>query len=430
MEQKQLKLLLLMVRPPHIQEKRINIMRNVIPKLKEKCQLKVFWLVYGHNRKDLKKMESDDLQILDLYNYNDAFEILEKIKPDIILGFSYFEFVHLSFLKAAKTKNIPTIMCFFESPVTFGKHDVKRAITSQLKLAVSQKNTAYSINSEKKRFVGIKYIFSKYRFLLKTLKKIHYTFFMLIKFSIFLFRIRISSYLALHPIMSGDLNLCSIDEWAMKLKNAGFSESSILVTGDPTTDEIFYQLKTKSKESQKKSTKRILFCTSTQHEHGVWTMDEEFELITETVKRIVEHNNDLEIDVKIHPASASIIDYQKLLKKYIPPVKIFQQENIVKLLKEYDMMITYGETSVITYGVLSKKPVIFLNIYDEAPSAIKNKNVIIECKTFDDLISKLNNAKNFKISQSDWQKFIENEFYKFDGKCSERTAEAILNLAK
>ena len=79
---------------PNINNRTTILFKNIIPKLSEKFKIKIYWIITDeHDRK--YNEENPNYEILFLSDFNNALEVLEKVKPDIsyhIIGFNIMEY--------------------------------------------------------------------------------------------------------------------------------------------------------------------------------------------------------------------------------------------------------------------------------------------------------------------------------------------------
>jgi len=110
---------------------------------------------------------------------------------------------------------------------------------------------------------------------------------------------------------------------------------------------------------------------------------------------------------------------------------IFQKENLVKLLSEFDVIITYGGSSVLLYMVILRKPIVFVNFsgYSELNYFFDEK-LMVECNNINDIMEKISEAKSKKIEEIHYKKYLETYIGKFYGNCSEIAANGILKILK
>ena len=214
------------------------------------------------------------------------------------------------------------------------------------------------------------------------------------------------------------------------LLDSNFVDSSIFVVGDPYYDghNIINEKIISKKKSEKYS---VLFCPSSNHEHGLCSMNKEFNLIIDTINIIQKH--DVEIALKIHPSSSRMDEYVNMLKgKISKPIHIFQSENLIDLFDNYDIMLTYGGTAAIHDAVLVGKPIVNLDIDKKLTGQVihYDEKIIIHCKNLDSLIQDIQVSYNKIITPKD----IESFFQKYLGyskiKPSVKISDIILSFIK
>lgn len=418
------------MRPPYIHSMEVMQIKNISDKLKEKCNLHIIWVVFQSGR--INEIKTDILQIIDFKNYENAIQILDEMKPDLILIDGELSCASITFAMAGRYRKIPLVsMYFVEEFVGFKKRWF--AIKSRLRLAISSRVFADVSNESKPRkFKMLSFILKEYHFLIKTLSKMDYTIFQLVKFMYTYPRIQLfaNSEIPVHELTSGDLNLCSIPHWTKRLETIGLQKSSIALIGNPYFDGLYLQIQESKRTSPSKIDKvRVLFCTSPMHEHGIWTKKEEDEMIIKVIKEVLNHT-ELEIVIKIHPSSSSIDEYNKLLQNTNTKIKIYQKENLIELLSQHDVMITYGSGSQLLDAILFKKPTVFLDLLNknEKLNLFFDEDVTIQCNSLNELTSKIKYSISKEVNESAYQSYIEKHLGKFDGKSSDRARDAILEL--
>ena len=91
---------------PHIKNRTTILFKNIVPIIKKTLDVKIFWIItddYGERIKDTEP----DYEIFYLSDFNNAREVLEKIKPDLsyhLIGNSIMDY---AFMEAERTLNIP-----------------------------------------------------------------------------------------------------------------------------------------------------------------------------------------------------------------------------------------------------------------------------------------------------------------------------------
>ena len=91
---------------PHIPNHTTILFKNVVPLIKKKLEVKVFWIItddYGERT----KVTDPNYEVLYLSDYNNAREILEKIKPDLSYHLVGLNITDYAFMVAERYLKIP-----------------------------------------------------------------------------------------------------------------------------------------------------------------------------------------------------------------------------------------------------------------------------------------------------------------------------------
>ena len=92
---------------PHIKNRTTILFKNIVPIIKKKLEIKVFWVItddYGERI----KVTDPDYEISYLSDYNNAREVLEKIKPDLsyhLIGNSIMDYAFMVAERFLKISN-------------------------------------------------------------------------------------------------------------------------------------------------------------------------------------------------------------------------------------------------------------------------------------------------------------------------------------
>jgi UDP-N-acetylglucosamine 2-epimerase len=260
----------------------------------------------------------------------------------------------------------------------------------------------------------------------------NFNLFELIKFLITYPRVQLFSrfHIAHHKINEPTLTLCSTISWKDKLEKQGFDEKNLKVIGTPLYDNLFDKTKGVGFKHTNLEKLKILFCTASMHEHGMWSKEIEDGLIKNTINKLNEHE-DFQVSLKIHPVTSSIDEYRKLIKETKLDVKLYQKESFLELIKEYDVIITYGPSSIVHECILLRKPIVLLQLINESSTeSMYDEDIINICKNLDNIFDDINDAQNKTINQTIMDEQIEKMIGKFDGECSERAVNEILGMIK
>ncbi len=405
-----------------------NQVKAICQKLNNKIQLKITWVVFPSHDTINSKIESSEF--IDSREYKDTFEIIKHVKPDFVIINGSLDFHNVNTSLTAKYLKIPLIVLFLRDFQYVKLHSRIKSLkfrTSVLtNYEITSRDDLQTINSKQLR----KYYLNQFWHLFKILRKTKKNIFSSI---IFLFKYGKLVVFELYPVnelIYGKINLCSNKKWKDKLIEEKCSESKIFVIGDPYFDSIYNEIKNdKNILIENRDKIRILFCTATIHEHGMCTKNEEYDLIRNTIENISQSEK-FEISLKIHPSTSSKKEYEEQILKNIPKnIPIFQKENLIDLIKNHDIMLTYGGPGSVHYGVLMGMPIVNL---DYNTSATRNNvyvddNLILQCKNQKVLIDCLKKTKKKKITQNNIDNYIKKYIGIFDGNSAERASQIIFD---
>jgi len=395
---------------PYEQNKTMRIYNNILEKLKENKILKINWVIFQS-----KKLETygGKESVIDFHDYNDALELLEITKPDIILFFGWMKFSYCSLKLAANFKHIPIVVIFDFDMNTFKHYTKNFIIKKRIRLLFSSKMFGETQNEDKAmKFGNFFFMLNEYKFFIKTIRRVIKN---KIKQIDFVICTPIALLIKIVPpakFITGDLNMYFVPDVLKMLTKSGHDKSKLFLIGNPNFDDIYKKISgiIQNKVTNSNNT-RILLCTTSQHEAGVLTKEKEDHIIITAIKKILENKN-LEISLKIHPSNTLKSEYEELLKKNNLHIPLYQKEDLIELSKDFDLMITYGLSTVGTYGVLLKKPVIYLNfLADDVEPYGHDEKITIVCNKINELSEKIQRAKQMKITKQDFDEYLVKFFW-------------------
>lgn len=426
--QKKITVLIPIMRPPDVTSVDVKAINKIVNKLEEKILVKQVWIIFQNSK--FKIQNSNNLEVIHFEDFKNAIDIIEKFKPEIILFDGELTIPSLAFALAGRKKQVPTVGVFFIPEI--GKSE-SRWIKNRIQMIFSDTPfTDVKIENQLEEDTAMKFLLREYKFLLRTIKKMNFNILEWIKFFINYPRVQLFSKYSIvhHKINEPFLTLCSTNSWKDQLEKQGFDTKKMKIIGTPLYDDLFDKTKDIEFNNIKSEKIKILFCTSSMHEHGIWSKKTEDELIKNTIDKLNEYD-DFQISIKIHPVTSSINEYEKLIEDNKWGLKLYQKENFLKLIEEYDVVVTYGPSSIIHECVLLRKPVVLLQLNNEnLTKSSYNEDIINICKNLNNIFNEINSAQTKKINQKDKDKQIENLIGKFDGKCSDRAANEILAIIK
>ena len=426
--QEKITILIPIMRPPNATSVDVKAVNKIIEKLKEKIEVRQIWIIFQNTKFKIQNL--NDIEVIHFEEFKNAVEVIEKFQPDVILFDGELTILSVAFALAGKKKEIPTVGTFFIPEIEKAE---SRWVKNRIQMILAKKAfTQVKIDSELDESRAINFLFREYKFLLRTIKKMNFNLFELIKFLITYPRVQLFSrfHIAHHKINEPTLTLCSTISWKDKLVKQGFDEKKIKVIGTPLYDNLFDKPKDIDFKHTNLEKIKILFCTSSMHEHGIWSKEIEDGLIKNTINKLNEHEDYL-VSLKIHPVTSSIDEYRKLIKETKLDVKLYQKESFLELIKEYDVIITYGPSSIVHECVLLRKPIVLLQlINDSLTESMYDEDTINICKNLDNIFNDINDAQNKTINQTIRNESVEKMIGKFDGECSERAVNEILKVIR
>ena len=415
--------------PPNLRSSRIDYVNSIAKELIKKTNVEIFWFVYMPSKTNTKPI--NDTKIFDIHSFQNGVELLNHSKPDLILVNYTLEPIQYSLSIAAKFLKIPIVSFYLvDYNDAFNIDDSQNffyrsfnEFKKLLRLSLMLKN----IGDNKKYFFPrmLFYLYKK-NFLKKTIKSIDND-------NMKILRVDYLHKNKIHLINTlADLCILSNDSWVEHLKKIGISENKIVVTGNPIDDFLFKLSKQDLKQKNKSKT-TILIVTDSLYEHGLWSKNERDLVLTSLLKTLNSHS-EISFALKIHPSSENLSYYRSLIDTLQINTPIYQQEILFDLIRDFDLVLTYGYSYGHTQIVCAEKKMIFYDVNLNLPkmklidAGIKSGFVKV-CSNVKDIIKIIDELQKYNVLID--EEFIKarNEFvFKFDGKSSERICNELLNL--
>jgi len=390
---------------------------RIINELKKKISIEDSWILVDPDIRE-KNVESLKFNYKNFEDYKtkNLIKILEQENPDVIIISNDYDFFVRAFIPAAKFLKIPIIMLLLSNaPAEYlGKMDLTM-LKGKILVHGSRKTS----------------ILRKFFFLLKTLKQTNHSYFEILG----LIRKEVMvPFLQYHPWGEGDCDLVLVagDDWKKYLQLKKI-KSKIIVTGWPLLDEIYDKVqKFKIKVNTEKTKLKIVLMTAPMIEHGLWTKNEWEHTIKAIINEVqTKFDNEIEFIIKIHPTSEVKKQYEEFLKRINVQIPVYQKEDLMEIIKDADFVLTYAQSTGIIEAACMGKPVIVINLfnYPEEKMPFLKAGLATELKN----ISKLKEVID-EISMEDVRinldKYITKYLYAFDGRSSERVADAIIRFTQ
>lgn len=139
---------------------------NLLCALKKKTNVHVTWLVYTPDKFRSSFEKNLDSNVLDIHDFKNAVEVLQKVKPDIIYASPTWSFIDYALSSAAKSLDIPTFSMIYSD--IFSKKTTSKRLKSNF-TRFFQNSVLTDTENNKKQFMRRgRFFIYKYLFLLRT----------------------------------------------------------------------------------------------------------------------------------------------------------------------------------------------------------------------------------------------------------------------
>lgn len=428
----QIKILVPIHHMPEIKSAKTLLYKDLVQVIRKKVEVKILWFVYQPEQIiNSKKIDNVEEKILDIHDYKNALDVLEKERPNLICLEPTWDFICHSFNTAAKILKIPTLGEIYSSQQT-----IERSQTTLLKLYAKrfvENSTPTDSETDKKQFLKRgRFFIYKLMFMLKSLKASKMNILAIISDFFIVTKLTLSDikgYENLDPKFANTCHWLEGESLVELLLKKGFKKSSIVVIGNPMYDKMFQRLGM-LKRIKKDNKIRILFAPATMYEHGFWTKQQRDSLIIEILREL-DRMDSVEITVKIHPSTGIFSEYEKLVSEVNPNIPIYHEGDIIDLIDSHDVLISFisGSTAQF-YALLSGIPIILCNPYQKIQDIFVKKEVAYEAKYAQQIPPLIKEMSSKSIDSKKIENFVKEFFYKPDGQASERLSDLILNLVK
>jgi hypothetical protein len=416
------------IKPPDVNDIVNNQLNGILSSLEQSCDLEVIWLIFQPYRFDDYTYEGQ--KVVDFHQFKNGIEVLEYFKPDLIISEVRLSFNPVAFTIAGNKMKIP-LVTITQIGISLFMNDALFSAKSTFRVLLSNKVLGDKKHTSKKLYM-LRYILKKYLFFIRTLHRSSFGILKTISLGLYFpFLIFFSKENPpINKIGSGLINFCFNPHSVDRLTKSGFDKSSLVLEGDPAFDGLHKRLKSELPPQKKSSKIKILFCPTPMHEHGRIKKSQEDEIILNIIN-MISANPSFDLSLKIHPSTSSFKEYEDLLKNSQYSIPLYQKEDVIELLNEADVMLTYGSSDIILESILLKKYVIIYKIpfLNEENRLFDNK-LMLETSNISDLPTSINDLIKRSFSKEHFDAYIQTQIGKFDGKNSERIANRILKLFK
>jgi hypothetical protein len=402
------------------------ILDNVLPVLRNKFKVTIIWFFYMPEKMTDSYKKNSNEDFVDIHDFNNAVEILKKVRPNLIFDNEFPSLMDLAIDTAAKYLKIPVVSRMNAS--TEFKISRKELFTTFMP-SFFHSSMPFEENKKKQFMRRGRFFMYKYWFLLKTLRATQMSIAKIIRYFFIVLNWHMSYKVPyIDSRFANTLHFLENQNLVERCLKAGYERSSLVVTGNPIYDRAFKKYHS-HKPKIKKEKISVLFAPLQTYESGVWTKKQRDFAITEIVKNVC-GLNDFSLIVKLHPSSQVYSEYESIIHSINSSIPIYQKGAIDDYIDESDVVVSFVPiSSVAIYALIAHKPLILCNFFNYEKDFFLNRKLTLECKNPSELNSLIEKGLTSDFIPEDRiNNFIREFLYKSDGMASERLYEAIANL--
>ncbi|MHA7733120.1 hypothetical protein [Nitrosopumilus sp. S6] len=400
------------------------IIKNILGELRKKSNPHIIWLVYSTKKIVTKHDENET--IIDIHDYKNFVDILKSEKPDLVYATASYSLIDFAASSAARYLGIPVLSKLMNKVAVVSKNLRKSVITRLFETSLPTDE-----NDSQKQFMKRgKFYFYKWKFLVNTLiaTKKNKIKSLMIGIKILKYNMSIGRHEGT-PEFANDMHWLESNSRVNRLIELGYKSNSLVVTGNPMYDHVFQKLNQLKKIENKVPV--ILFIPTSLYEHGIIPKKEN-EIIFKKILEKLNENKKIKIKIKIHPSSQQFSYYKEMTTSIDEKIEIFQEGELLEYVESADLIVSYsGFSTTHLYALLSNKPLILLNIFEYDKGPLLQRNIAVECKNIEKINELISSTlENNPIDGESISNYIEEFFYKTDGKAAERLSDIIIKLIK
>ncbi|RZD44398.1 MAG: hypothetical protein CXT78_06675 [Thaumarchaeota archaeon] len=151
---------------PDVKSYTTILFEKILPILKSKNKVHITWLIHKNEKIEKKGKISNDITILDIHDFDNAVQVIQKVKPNLVYVMPGLNAPDYALALSAKYFGIPVIGG--EIGIEFCRKNIKIQFLKSLITQFFQKSTS-SHNTKKSQLMGKgKFFIYKNKFLVKT----------------------------------------------------------------------------------------------------------------------------------------------------------------------------------------------------------------------------------------------------------------------
>ena len=416
---------------PHIKNATTILFNNIVPLIKKEVEIKVFWIITENYGKKIK-LTDPNYEIFYLSDYNNAYEILDRIKPDLSYHLAGYSLIDYAFMMVERYLKIPNFG-FASGGVDGLGGDYFREETSRKKLFLEHKRQFFEKKSSDygnstNEYRGKNFL-RKCLFLIRTLRSIGKSYLYIIKEIIYCIKLFYRTPDEYNEKFNCNLifteNKSSID-WLVK---TGLKRENIRAVGNP----VFHQASEKKIHTSLDNNNKlnVLFITAnltSGQGKSNFSKLRRNKMIQEIIIGLKKINKDISLVIKIHPTAENYIEFEQFVDK-AKNIDISQRDDIMDLVNKADIIITPVTSTATIIAVIMDKPVIIWNYFDIEEDLLLRKNIVLECKNNTELDHCINTAESFRVKNLEKIKHFIDENFSY-GDSSQLIVNEILDLLR
>ena len=417
---------------PDIRSYNAIFFENLLSILKTKTKVHTTWIAITPDKLNLSPSVESGITTLDIHDYKNAVEIIQKVKPDIIYVLPGLSVPDYALALAGKFFKIPVVGPIFGTPF-FSIAGITKVTKSWI-TQFFQSSVPTDTNEKQKRFMKRgRFFIYKLLFLLRTQQAIKMSRFQILENFFMLFRVyfRLTQHYDIeYSKFACTLHFVESEKRIEPLVKAGFERSSIVVTGNPTYDIAFQKIQ-KFKPHTKNDGKIqvLLLTTNLWGAYGRWTRERRDAAVKGIVTEICNHKDEMSLIVKIHPSGEILSEYQSLINPIDPSIPVYQKGDVMDFLETSDVVISLSSNTTLVLALITRKPIIIYNVFDIKGDLFLGNGVALECTDISKLVPSIQQILSSNpASEKKVENFIHEYLYKSDGRATERIGNAILEL--
>ena len=383
---------------PDIKNRTTILFKNIVPLIKKKLDVKVFWIITD-NYGERTKVTDPNYEVFYLSDYKNAREILEKIKPDLCYHLAGANVPDYAFMLVERHLKIPNFGLaddvqsgadfYFREEVSGQRVFLERARQFFEKKNVDHDNGIKTTRG--KNFL------KKCLFLIRTLRSIGK--------SNLEANIELLELIKLFTgIPTGEFNkkfYCDLmfaetSAGIDFLVKSGLKRENIRAVGNPV---FFTAFEKREQISLKDNNKlNILFITANLtggQGKSNFSKSRRNKMIEETITSLNKFHKKTSLVIKIHPTAENYTEYKQLLEKF-ENIHLSQKDDIIDLVNKSDVVITPVTSTAAIIALIMNKPIIIWNYFHIEQDLLLRTNTALECKNISELNNCLDSAESFR----------------------------------